>query len=164
MTELNLLYGNSLDDESIDQYDKPSQASHSQQVQQNQQAMQQNQQAQQAMIAQQAMQSQQSAQINQQSQQGMQNAQLESQQIYPKRKYNGYEYSFWDKMTMKRSEVIKLAIFSLVILLAISLDRMGSFYISKYLSENILTDTQEFLLRLSYPIIIFLFLWIIKAL
>jgi hypothetical protein len=159
MTELNLLYGSSFDEESMEQYDKPAKASHTQQVQQNQQAIQQNQQAamvQQAMIAQ-------SAQALSQQAQGMQSAHTESQQLIPKRKY-GYEYSFFDKMTMKRPEVIKLAIFSLVILLAIALDKIGSFYISKYLNENILTETNEFLLRLSYPVVIFLFLWIIKAL
>jgi hypothetical protein len=161
MTELNLLYGNNLEEDSMDNYDKPAKAQHTQQIQQNQQAMQQNQQA---ALAQQAIIAQQSAQAISQQAQSMQMAQIESQQLNPKRKYGGYEYSFWDKMTIKRPEVIKLAIFSLVILLAIALDRMGSFYISKYLTENVLTDMQEFLLRLSYPIIIFLLLWIIKAL
>ena len=65
---------------------------------------------------------------------------------------------------MKRSEVIKLAIFSLVIVLAISLDRIGTHYITKYLNDNILSDMQELLLRISYPVVIFLILWIIKSL
>ena len=73
-------------------------------------------------------------------------------------------YSFWDRMSMKRPEVIKLAVFSLVIVLAISLDRIGTHYISKYLSDNILSDTQELLLRISYPVVIFLILWIVKSL
>lgn len=73
-------------------------------------------------------------------------------------------YSFWDRMSMKRSEVIKLAIFSLVIVLAISLDRIGTHYITKYLNDNILSDMQELLLRISYPVVIFLILWIIKSL
>jgi len=161
MTELNLVYGNSFDEEDTEQYDKPAKASHTQQVQQNQQAIQQNQQA---ALAQQAAMAQQAVQSMTQQAQGMQNAHIESQQLNPKKRYGGYEYSFWDKMTMKRPEVIKLAIFSLVILLAIALDKIGSFYISKYLNENILTDTNEFLLRLSYPVVIFLLLWIIKAL
>tara|TARA_B000000477_G_scaffold124441_1_gene132093 strand:- start:5311 stop:5763 length:453 start_codon:yes stop_codon:yes gene_type:complete len=73
-------------------------------------------------------------------------------------------YSFWDRLNLKRPEVIKLAMFSLVILLAISLDRVGTFYITKYITENVLTETQELLLRLSYPVIIFLILWFLKAL
>lgn len=73
-------------------------------------------------------------------------------------------YSFWDRMVLKRPEVIKLAIFSLVIVLAISLDRIGTFYMSKYIGDNILTDFQELMLRMSYPIIVFIVLWVIKSL
>jgi hypothetical protein len=74
------------------------------------------------------------------------------------------EYSFWDKMSMKRSEVIKLGVFSLVIVLAIAIDRISTHYITRYLSDNILTNFQEFMLRLAYPVVVFLFLWIVKAL
>lgn len=72
-------------------------------------------------------------------------------------------YSFWDRMTLKRPEVIKLAVFSLVIVLAISLDRIGTHYITKYLNDNVLSELQELLLRISYPITIFIILWIIKS-
>lgn len=74
------------------------------------------------------------------------------------------EYSFFDRMSLKKDEVIKLAIFSLVIVLGIAMDRIGTHYISKYLDENVLTDMQEFLLRLSYPVVIFLVLWMMKSL
>jgi hypothetical protein len=74
------------------------------------------------------------------------------------------DHTFWDKMSMKRSEVIKLGIFSLVIVLAIAIDRISTHYISRYLSDNILTNFQEFMLRLAYPVVVFLFLWIVKAL
>lgn len=73
-------------------------------------------------------------------------------------------YSFWDRMIMSRSDVIKLTAFSLVILLAISLDKIINNYLTKYLSENIFTNIQEFIIRLVYPIAVFLFLWIIKSL
>jgi hypothetical protein len=73
-------------------------------------------------------------------------------------------YSFGDRMTMKRGEVIKLAMFSLVIVMAIALDRIGTHYLTKYLSDNIFTDFQEFMLRLSYPVVIFIILWIVKSL
>ena len=72
-------------------------------------------------------------------------------------------YSFSDRMAMKRGEVIKLAMFSLVIVLAISLERIGTHYLTKYLSDNIFTEFQEFMLRLSYPVIVFILLWIIKS-
>ena len=75
----------------------------------------------------------------------------------------GNEYSFFDRMNLKRTEVIKLSLFSLVIVLGISIDRMLTYYLSKYIGDNILTDFQEFLLRIIYPITIFLLLWIFKA-
>ena len=97
----------------------------------------------------------------------MQQAQMQQAQMQQAQSYQNYkrkpEYSFWDRMNIKKSEVIKLALFSLVIVLGISIDRIGTYYLSKYVSENILTDFQEFLLRLSYPIVIFLMLWILKA-
>lgn len=73
-------------------------------------------------------------------------------------------YSFSDRMAMKRGEVIKLAMFSLVIVLAISLERIGNHYLTKYLSDNLFTDFQEVMLRLSYPVIVFIILWVIKSL
>jgi hypothetical protein len=73
------------------------------------------------------------------------------------------EYNFFDRMNMKKSEVIKLALFSLVIVLGISVERLITYYLSKYIGDNILTEFQEFLLRFSYPIGIFLVLWIFKA-
>ena len=73
-------------------------------------------------------------------------------------------YSFWDRMALKRPEVIKLGVFALVIVLAISLEKIGTHYLSKYLSDNIFTDLQELMLRFSYPIGIFIIIWIIKSL
>lgn len=89
--------------------------------------------------------------------------QYNMQQQVPKRQF-APSYSFWDRMTLKRGEVIKLAMFSLVILLAIAIDKISNHYLSKYISENVLSETQEFILRLSYPIVIFLILWIAKSL
>jgi len=74
------------------------------------------------------------------------------------------EYSFWDRMAMSRNDVLKLFILSLIIVLGISLERLGSHYIKQYLTDNVLSPLQEFIVRLSYPVIIFLFLWIIKSL
>ena len=87
------------------------------------------------------------------------NPQNNNEPVYKKRN----EYNFIDRMNLKKSEVIKLALFSLVIVLGISVDRMLTYYVSKYISDNVLTDFQELLLRLSYPITIFLLLWIFKS-
>jgi hypothetical protein len=74
------------------------------------------------------------------------------------------DYSFWDKMSMKRGDIIKLIVFALIIVLGISIDRITTHYLTKYISDNILTDFQEFMLRLSYPVVVILVLWIIKSL
>jgi len=102
----------------------------------------------------------------QQSVQPMMQQMQQMQQTQPVQSRRQYtpSYSFWDRMVFKRNEVIKLGIFSLVILLAIALDKVINYYLSKYLSENSLSDTQEFLIRLSYPILIFLFIWVTKSL
>lgn len=91
----------------------------------------------------------------------MNNSYKQPDNDYSKRR--GNEYNFFDRMNLKRTEVIKLSLFSLVIVLGISIDRMLTYYLSKYIGDNILTDFQEFLLRISYPITIFLLLWIFKA-
>jgi uncharacterized membrane protein len=152
-------------------YDDPKQMQQQPQQAQLQQAQQA--QLQQAQQAQQAQLQQAQLQLSQQAQQGqlqqgydsqfMQQAQASpsSQPSQPKRRTQ--EYSFWDRMNIKKSEVIKLALFSLVIVLGISIDRIGTHYILKYVSENVLTDMQEFLLRLCYPIIVFLLLWVLKS-
>jgi len=75
-----------------------------------------------------------------------------------------YQYSFWDRMVMSRREVMKLFILSIVIILGISLEKIGCHYINNYLSSNDLTTFQELMVRLSFPIVIFIILWIIKSL
>jgi hypothetical protein len=107
---------------------------------------------------------------NQQAQQ-MAQQQLQQQMMMPTQQHQQQsdqyrrkpEYNFIDRMNLKKTEVIKLALFSLVIVLGISIDRMLTYYLSRYINDNVLTDFQELLLRLSYPITIFLLLWIFKA-
>jgi len=72
--------------------------------------------------------------------------------------------SFWDRLAGKRVEVAKMIVLSLVVLLAISLDRMSSHYLTGYIGTAFLTTSQEFLVRLSYPLIVLLCLWMLKAL
>ena len=94
--------------------------------------------------------------------QPQQQPQQQLQQQY-KRQRNP-EYSFWDRMVMSRTDVIKLFILSIVIVLGISIEKIGYYYISSYLNENTLSSIQELLVRLSFPIIVFILLWIIKSL
>jgi uncharacterized membrane protein len=71
--------------------------------------------------------------------------------------------TFWDRIGAKKMEVAKVIVFSLVILLAIALDRLITHYLTNFLGNSFLTETQEFLIRLAYPITIIIVIWIIKA-
>jgi hypothetical protein len=71
--------------------------------------------------------------------------------------------SFWDRLVMRRVEVIKLIGLALVILLAISLDRVSTHYLTTYIGGAFLTPTQELLMRLGYPVVVLVILWFMKA-
>jgi hypothetical protein len=96
------------------------------------------------------------------------NNQIQSNQNIQNNKTNNvneveYENTFWNRFVSKKYEVFKLFLFSLVIVLAISMDKIFAHYLNKYINENILTNTQELIIRISYPILIILILWIFKA-
>jgi hypothetical protein len=74
-----------------------------------------------------------------------------------------YGESFWDKLIAKKWDVIKLVVLSLVVLLGIAMDRLASHYLNGYIGKAFLTETHEFLVRLSYPVTVILILWVIKA-
>ena len=58
---------------------------------------------------------------------------------------------------------MKVMMFAFIILFAISMDKLFTHYISQYISQSILTDTQELLIRAAYPVAILLVIWIVKA-
>jgi uncharacterized membrane protein YdbT with pleckstrin-like domain len=174
MTDLNLLYGQE-DNLMGDQMGAKDGGMYSSQLsgqqlhkmasqntvdQEEKQQQQQQQQQLQQMQQQQMQQQMQQQQMQQQAQQAQKVQQKPESDGQSRRKM---EYNFMDRMNMKKGEVIKLALFSLVIVLGISIDRMITFYIGKYIGDNVLTDFQEILIRISYPIGIFLLLWIFKA-
>ena len=71
--------------------------------------------------------------------------------------------SFWDRISEKRYEVLKIFMLSLIILLAISMDHVFVHYLTTYISNSLLTYTQELLVRASYPIAILLVIWFLKS-
>jgi hypothetical protein len=180
MTELNLLYGSedNLMSDSIDRNENvysskvsgqqlhkmasQNDSGYEDKITKQQNMLQQHQQQpQQPQVQQPQVQQQQLHQLpsSQQFQQTQQSTNQQGDQNVRRR----VEYNFIDRMNLKKTEVVKLALFSLVIVLGISVDRMITHYLSKYLGDNVLTEFQEFLLRFSYPIGIFLLLWIFKA-
>ncbi len=70
--------------------------------------------------------------------------------------------SFFDRIASKRYEILKVISFALIIVLAISIDRVNTFYLTQYVTNSILTGTQEVLLRVSYPITVLIIIWLIK--
>ena len=74
-----------------------------------------------------------------------------------------YEESFFDKLSSRRIEVLKVFVFALIILFAISMDRFFTHYLAQYIADSVLTKNQEILIRLSYPVAIILVIWFIKA-
>ena len=175
MTELNIAYsynGNELmDDKQSDDMIEYQQQTQIQPLQQQQQPLQQQPQMQQQQpLQQQSLQQQ--AQIQQQMQiQPMNNNNYYMNQSQPQmikkqqmQQNRNPEYSFWDRMALSRNDVFKLVLLSFVIVLGISIEKIGHHYITQYLSDNILSSIQEFIVRISYPIVIFIFLWIIKSL
>lgn len=73
------------------------------------------------------------------------------------------EVTLWDRMIMKKWDLIKLVMMALIIVLALSLDRTLNHYLTNYISDTIMTDMQEFFVRLAYPAVVVLALWVIKA-
>lgn len=73
------------------------------------------------------------------------------------------EPSFWDRLANKKADVMKLIALALVVLLGISADRMISHYLSGYISKSFLTEMQEMLIRLAYPVGVIIVLWILKT-
>ena len=74
-----------------------------------------------------------------------------------------YGPSYWDRLASKRAEVFKLIAFSLVFLLGLSLHHMAKSYLKSYINDAFLTPIQEALVRLSYPVIVILVLWLLKT-
>ena len=71
--------------------------------------------------------------------------------------------SFWDRLAYKRWDVVKLFVLALIVVLALSIDKLLTFYLEGYVAKSFLSATNEFLARLSYPVAILLIIWIIKA-
>jgi len=87
----------------------------------------------------------------------------ETQESKSKYSFRTPNDGFWDKIGRKRVEVLKVFVLSLIIVLGISIDHISTHYLDTYISKSFLTETQEFLVRLSYPLLIILIIWIIKA-
>jgi hypothetical protein len=106
--------------------------------------------------------------MHQQSTNGVQGITMEEQvnllkKELLKEKFKEKNSSLLSKFISKKREMIKIFVLSLVILLALSCHYLLKHYLKLYLLENDLNFRKEFLLRFSYPLTIFIFIWIMKV-
>lgn len=73
------------------------------------------------------------------------------------------EPSYLDKMALKKRDVLKLLIMSMMIIVAISIHTFIDFWLKDIVSAYQLTYRQELGLRALYPIAIILLIWNTKA-
>ena len=71
--------------------------------------------------------------------------------------------SIWDRIALKKWEVFKFFVMSLIIVLGLSIDSVLSHYMSSYIGKSFLTENQEMFVRLSYPVGVILLIWMLKA-
>ncbi len=160
MTDINIAY--SYDDGKEEYTDVPS--SHTSQTKQQHQPPQPQMQQQHQPSQPQMQQQYQPPQLQMQQQPQMMMRQREPEKFMNMYNSGVPEYSFWDRMVLSRREVLKLLILALVVVIGISLERIGCHYMTNYINSNDLSTIQELLVRFSFPIVIILILWIIKSL
>ena len=77
--------------------------------------------------------------------------------------YYPQQPSFFDTMWAKRKDVMKLVTLSLIILLGISLHSTIDHFFKKWLLEADLSERNEMLARMAYPLSVLLIIWMIKT-
>lgn len=90
---------------------------------------------------------------------------MNSYPLRPPQQQQQYKYTenFIDKFISKRYDVLKVVSFALIIVFAISIDRFSTFYLTYYIGVTELSSTQEMLIRLGYPIVVLIIIWLLKT-
>lgn len=70
---------------------------------------------------------------------------------------------YLDKLWGKKRDVMKLVMFTLVFMLALSLHWVAKHYMKDYMDTNALTPTKEFFFRMLYPSVILFIVWNMRA-
>jgi hypothetical protein len=70
---------------------------------------------------------------------------------------------YLDKLWGKKRDVMKLVMFTLVFMLALSLHWVAKYYMKDYLESNAMTPTKEFFFRLLYPCVVLFIVWNMRA-
>jgi hypothetical protein len=78
-------------------------------------------------------------------------------------RYGPQTPGLFESMWMRRRDIMKLVCLSLVVVLALAFHSSMEYYLKQYILENDMTSKQELLLRFAYPLVILLFLWVLKT-
>ena len=71
--------------------------------------------------------------------------------------------SYLDQMINRRRDILKMVIFAMSIVLAISLHTLVDFWLREISLSNELAFKQELGIRFLYPVLVVIFLWILKS-
>jgi len=84
---------------------------------------------------------------------------LENQQRRDRKK----KPSYWESVWGKRREIVKLVMLAFVVLLALSIHAAAVHYITAYIENTDVSTLAESALRIGYPVLVFVVLWILKV-
>ena len=70
---------------------------------------------------------------------------------------------YFDKLMARRKELLKFALFSLIILLALSIHYHVKHYYKTFFQSHVLTPPKEFGIRLIYPVVILFIVWNLRV-
>ena len=72
--------------------------------------------------------------------------------------------SYFDRLIAKRTDIARLFVLALIVVLGLSMHTMVTHYLDKYIDKSFMTQSMELMVRLSYPLFILVVIWLLKAL
>jgi hypothetical protein len=95
--------------------------------------------------------------------QSMASGNRQSNNASSQRASDNNELGYFDMLGSKKRDMLKLVIMAMMILLALSLHSLVSFWMKEYLDSNDFSFRQEVGIRLLYPVVVLFILWNLKA-
>ena len=96
-----------------------------------------------------------------------QKIQMLSQELYRQRELMEHHrlsnVGYFDKLMARRKELLKFLLFSLIILLALSIHTQIKHYYKAFFQSHVLTPGKEFGIRMVYPLVVIFILWNLRV-
>jgi hypothetical protein len=73
------------------------------------------------------------------------------------------DLGYFERMGLRRRDLMKMVILSVMVTLGISLHWFGSHYVSEWIESSDFNAKQRFAIRAAYPALVFFLLWNLKA-